>query len=94
MNKQSLILSLSTLMFGVLPGLGLPWGSGTLSFFIDDYSHCTWLFLMKTRAWLFLFSRSSMLKFELNLILQFVSYEVIMPNNIFLDHSHPLCPQM
>ena len=28
-----------------------------------------------------------MLKFELNLILQFLSYEVIMPRNIFLDHS-------
>ena len=46
--------------------------------FIDDYSRCTWIFLMKTRAELFLNFRSSMLKFELNLILQFVSYEVIM----------------
>ena len=33
-----------------------------------------------------------MLKFELNLILQFVSYEVIIPRNIFLDHSPPFCP--
>ena len=36
-------------MFGVLPGLSLPWGSGTVTC-IDDYSRCTWLFLMKTRA--------------------------------------------
>ena len=35
-----------------------------------------------------------MLKFELNLILQSVSYEVIMPSNIFLEHSPPLCPHM
>ena len=35
-----------------------------------------------------------MLKFELNLILQFVSYEVIMPKNIFLDHSPLFCPHM
>ena len=35
-----------------------------------------------------------MLKFELNLILQFVSYEVIMPRNIFLDHSPLFCPHM
>ena len=34
-----------------------------------------------------------MLKFELSLILQFISYEAIMPRNIFLDHSPPLCPQ-
>ena len=32
-----------------------------------------------------------MLKFELNLILIFVSYEVIMLKNIFLDHSSPFC---
>ena len=35
-----------------------------------------------------------MLKFELNSILQFVSYEVIMLRNFFLDHSSPLCPHM
>ena len=36
-----------------------------------------------------------MLKFKLNLILQFVSYEVIMPRNIFLDHSpFFFCPHM
>ena len=41
-----------------------------------------------------LFSRNSMLKFELNFILQVVSYEVIMPRNIFLDNFPPLCPHM
>ena len=35
-----------------------------------------------------------MLKIELNLILQFVFYEVIMPNNIFLNHSPSLYPHM
>ena len=30
-----------------------------------------------------------MLKFELNLILPFISYEVIMPRNIFLHQSPP-----
>ena len=35
-----------------------------------------------------------MMKFELNLILQFVSYEVIMPKNIFLDHSPLFFPHM
>ena len=35
-----------------------------------------------------------MLKFELNLILDFVSYEVIMSKNIFLDHSPLFCPHM
>ena len=92
-NEQSLLSSFSTLMFGVLPGLSLPWGSGTVTF-IDDYSRCVWLFLMKTRVGYSLFFRSFMLKFELNLILQFVSYEVIMPRNIFLDHYPPLCPHM
>ena len=62
--------------------------------FIDDYSRCTWLFLMKLLLSSSLFSRSSMLKFELNLILPFVSYVVIMPRNIFLHQSPPLCPHM
>ena len=35
-----------------------------------------------------------MLKCKLNLILQFVSYEVIMSRNIFLDHSPLFCPHM
>ena len=35
-----------------------------------------------------------MLKFELNLLLQFVCYEVIMPRNIFMNHSPPFCPHM
>ena len=35
-----------------------------------------------------------MLKFELNLILQLVSYVVIMPRNIFQDHSPLFCPHM
>ena len=35
-----------------------------------------------------------MLKFELNLILQFVSYEVIMPRNILLYHSPLFCPHI
>ena len=34
------------------------------------------------------------MKFELNLILQFISYAVIMPRNIFLDHSPPFYPHM
>ena len=46
--------------------------------FIDDYSRCTWLFLMKTQAELFFNFRSSRLEFEVNLILQFISYKVIM----------------
>ena len=51
-TKQILLLSLSILMFRVLPGLSLPWGSGTVTF-IDDYSRCTSLFLMKNRVELF-----------------------------------------
>ena len=35
-----------------------------------------------------------MLKFELNLILQFLIYEVIMPKNIFLNHSPFFCHHM
>ena len=35
-----------------------------------------------------------MMKFKLNLILQFVSYEMIIPRNMFLDHSPLFCPHM
>ena len=60
--------------------------------FIDDYSHCTWVFLMKTRAELFsIFQKfHAEVRIQFNLILQFVSYEVMMQRNIFLDHSPPL----
>ena len=62
------------------------WGysrtASTLSFryfvtFIDDYSTCTWLFLVELSY--FLYSKNSLLRFALNLTLLYVSYAVIMP---------------
>ena len=40
--------------------------------FIDDYSQCTWLFLMKTRVELFSIFQKFIMKFALNSILLFV----------------------
>ena len=45
--------SLSTLMFGVLLGAESTLGFQYFFSFIDDYSRCTWLFLMKTGTELF-----------------------------------------
>ena len=57
--------------------------------FIDDYSRCTWLFLMKIELSYFLYSKNSLLRFALNLTLLFVSYTVIMPWNISWHHFPP-----
>ena len=63
------------------------WGSSrtmfTLGFryfvtFIDDFSRCTWLFLMKSWLSYFPFSKSSLLRSALNLTLLSASYAVIM----------------
>ena len=81
-------------MFGVLSRTKSTWGCWYFITFIDDYSHCTWLFLMKTQAELFSIFHKFHAEVQTQLILQFVSYEVIMPKNIFLDHSPTFCPQM
>ena len=62
--------------------------------FIDDYSRCTWLFLMKTQAELF----SIFQKFHAKICTQFNTsiriIEMIMQRNISLCHSLFLCLAM
>ena len=64
--------------------------------FIDDYSRCTLLFLMKNRAELY----SIFHKFYAKILIQFniyicvLRYVVTMPGNIFLHPLFHLCPNM
>ena len=50
--------------------------------FIDGFSCCTWLFLMKEWSGLFSIFSSFLLKFKLNLAKLLRFYTVIMPKNI------------
>ena len=75
------------------------WTASTLGFqyfvtFIDDYSRCTWLFLMKNRAELY----SIFQKFYAEILTQFnISICVLRSDNaenIFLHPLVHLCPNM
>ena len=64
------------------------WGPSRVNFtlgfryfvsFIDDYSRCTWVFLMTCRFELFLYSRVSLLKYKISLVFLFILSVVIMP---------------
>ena len=64
--------------------------------FIDDYSRCTWLFLMKNRAKLFsifqkFYAEIQTQKSKPSSIFLFVCYAVTMPGNIFQPHLLRLC---
>jgi len=52
--------------------------------FIENFSLCTWLFLMKNRSELFSIFQFFLMKLKVNLEFQFESYAVLMPMSIFL----------
>ena len=76
------------------------WGPSRVNFtlgfryfvsFIDDYSRCTWVFLMTCHFELFLYSRVSLLKYKISLVFLFVLSVVIMPKNTYHPNFRNLC---